>query len=68
MLTVQWSSEAEADLENILRYIAARNPGAAKNFLAEITQLVGQLPQHPMLYRPGRVAGTRELPIRSNYF
>ncbi len=68
MLPVQWSPEAESDLENILRYMAARNPGAAQNFLAEVTRLVGQLPLHPMLYRQGRVTGTRELPLRSNYF
>ena len=26
-----------------------------------------QLPQHPKLYKPGRVKGTREMVVRPNY-
>ena len=67
MLSVQWRSEAEADLETILTYIAERNPTAAYDLLADIEQATSQLPQHPYLYRHGRVAGTRELVVHPNY-
>lgn len=67
MLPVQWLSEAESDLEAILIYIADRNPTAAFDLQDEIEQATSQLPQHPYLYRHGRVAGTRELVVHPNY-
>lgn len=67
MLPVQWLFEAESDLETILIYIADRNPTAAFDLQDEIEQATSQLPQHPYLYRHGRVAGTRELVVHPNY-
>lgn len=67
MLPVSWSAEALADLEQILGYIAERNPAAADRLLAIAADTAERLSEHPYLYRPGRVAGTREAVIHPNY-
>lgn len=67
MLPVNWSAEALSDLEQILGYIADRNPTAADRLLAIATYTAERLSEHPYLYRPGRVAGTREAVIHPNY-
>ncbi len=67
MLPVQWRAEAGADLEDILSYIADRNLSAAEDLNEAIEQATSQLPQHPYLYRLGRVDGTREIVVHPNY-
>ncbi|TSD86323.1 type II toxin-antitoxin system RelE/ParE family toxin [Mycobacterium sp. KBS0706] len=67
MLPVSWSAESFADLEQILGYIAERNPAAADRLLAISAETAERLSEHPYLYRPGRVAGTREGVIHPNY-
>jgi toxin ParE1/3/4 len=67
MLPVEWRAEASADLEDILSYIADRNESAAESLNEAIEQATSQLPQHPDLYRPGRVKGTREIVVHPNY-
>jgi toxin ParE1/3/4 len=44
---------------------ATRNPPSI--FTATSRALFSQLPQHPYLYRLGRVSGTRELVAHPNY-
>jgi toxin ParE1/3/4 len=46
-----------------LEYIAQENPGAAFRLDEEIELQVRQLRDHPMMGRPGRQPGTRELVI-----
>lgn len=67
MLPIQWRAEAQADLTKILDYLAERSQKAAFELYADIDQAVSQLPHHPYLYRPGRVADTRELIVHANY-
>ncbi|MQA40123.1 type II toxin-antitoxin system RelE/ParE family toxin [Rugamonas aquatica] len=67
MLPIRWKTEAQADLATILAYIAERNQQAATDLYNEIDRAVSQLPHHPYLYRPGRVANTREMVAHSNY-
>jgi addiction module RelE/StbE family toxin len=67
MLPVSWNAEALTDLEQILGYIAERNPVAADRLLAVAVHAAEQISEHPYLYRPGRVAGTREAVIHPNY-
>ena len=62
-MTVVWLQPAVADLENIIAYLLERNPQAAVDVYDAIRQQVGQLAEFPLLGRPGRVAGTRELMI-----
>ncbi|MBA5606252.1 type II toxin-antitoxin system RelE/ParE family toxin [Duganella sp. FT3S] len=67
MLPVLWRAEAQADLAAILEFIADHNPQAALDLYSDMERVVSQLPHHPYLYRPGRVAGTRELVAHPNY-
>lgn len=62
-----WSSRAVGDLLAILEYIAEDNPDAAQALRDEILRKVDRLGVQPKLYRPGRVAGTREMVVRPNY-
>ncbi len=51
----------------IIAYIADDNPDAAQRLKDDIEARTSRLAEHPKLYRAGRVAGTREMVVRSNY-
>lgn len=67
MLTLVWREEALDDLEAVLGYIADRDARAALKLNADIEACAVRLPEHPFLYRPGRVTGTREAVVHPNY-
>jgi toxin ParE1/3/4 len=67
MLRVRWRPDARFKLAKIIEYIAERNDVAASKLQDEIERVTSQLPQHPYLYRAGRVAGTREIIVHYNY-
>ncbi len=67
MLRLVWGAEALADLERIVGYIADRNLFAAERLQDAIEHTAEQLPNHPYLYRPGRVPRTREAVVHPNY-
>lgn len=58
---------AAADRDGIIDYIAQDNPVAAIELGDAIDRRVAQLPDHPKLYRVGRVRGTREMVVHPNY-
>lgn len=66
-MIVEWRPEAVADLWEILDYIDERNPQAAEGLYAEIERATSALPEHPYLYRLGRVLNTREIIVHPNY-
>ncbi|MEN5032460.1 MULTISPECIES: type II toxin-antitoxin system RelE/ParE family toxin [unclassified Pseudomonas] len=66
-MIVDWRPEAVADLWEILEYIDERNPQAAEELYAEIERATSALPEHPYLYRLGRVLNTREIIVHPNY-
>lgn len=67
MLRLEWKATAVADLIVIVDYISDDNPDAAQALKGEIGAKVSRLREHPRLYRVGRVEGTREMVVRSNY-
>jgi toxin ParE1/3/4 len=67
MHTLEWRPKASADLLAIVAYIAADNPAAAQELKNSIEGKVAALAEHPKLYRPGRIKGTRELVAHPNY-
>lgn len=67
MRRLEWRWPARADLLSIIGYIADDNPIAAQRVKDDIEAKVADLPDHPLIYRAGRVAGTREMVVRSNY-
>ncbi|HEX8644295.1 MAG TPA: type II toxin-antitoxin system RelE/ParE family toxin [Allosphingosinicella sp.] len=67
MLKLVWRETALDDLDEILDYIAERDPAAADRLHAEIDKCAGTLPLLPRKHRLGRVAGTREAVVHPNY-
>ncbi|MDO8378463.1 type II toxin-antitoxin system RelE/ParE family toxin [Phenylobacterium sp.] len=64
---LEWREAARADLLAIVDYISDDNPDAAQRLKDEIEDKASKMADRPKLYRPGRVAGTREMVIRPNY-
>lgn len=67
MLPVVWRKSARAGLLEIIRYIANEDPQAARQLKERLESAVLPLSEHPYLYRPGRVPGTREIVVHPNY-
>lgn len=67
MGAVRWSDEAERDLAQILDFIGEQNSAAADRMQALFSQAVKSLRDHPLIYREGRVSGTREIVVHPNY-
>ena len=66
MPILEWRETARADLLAIVDYISDDNPDAAQRLKDDIEAKAAKLPEHPKLYRAGRVPGTREMVVRSN--
>jgi toxin ParE1/3/4 len=64
---LRWLEAAHADLLAIIDYISDNNPDAAQQLKDDIEAKAAKLPEFPKLYRPGRVEGTREMIVWSNY-
>jgi toxin ParE1/3/4 len=64
-MEVRWSPEAAADFTTIVRYIRQDNPSAALRVARAIYNAIAQLNTFPNRGRPGKIDGTRELPLTS---
>lgn len=67
MLTVKWTDEARNELYALIRFIAEQNPFAAESLMQRIEESVLPATEHPYLFRPGRIPGTREIVAHPNY-
>lgn len=67
VLALEWRQTARADLLAIIDYISDDNPEAAQRLKDDIEANAARLPEHPKLYRAGRIAGTREMVVQTNY-
>ena len=64
MHTVQWTQQAEADLDGILEYYLDRaGLRVVQGIYSRIKEQVGSLTMSPHRCRPSRVAGTKEYVI-----
>ena len=66
-MRIEWRPEARAELWQIIDYIGDRHLVAASELYQAIEAATSALPQHPYLYRFGRVPGTREIVVHPNY-
>lgn len=66
-LQLHWRASARNDLASLIRFIANENPHAARQMKALIEASVLPAPDHPYLFRTGRVPGTREIVAHPNY-
>lgn len=62
-MRIQWSVNAQAQLQAAHEYVAEDNQRAALRQSEAIVSAIEQLVHFPEMGRPGRVAGTRELVI-----
>jgi toxin ParE1/3/4 len=67
VLTLVWRASALDDLEQIISYIAEHDLSAAERLQQAIETCAERLPDHPFMYRTGRVPGTREAVVHPNY-
>ncbi|OAV63732.1 Toxin RelE2 [Bacteroidales bacterium Barb4] len=67
MLPIVWLASASRNLADIVGFIAQDNPAAARKLKTQIEASVLPTAEHPYVFRPGRVAGTRELVAHPNY-
>ncbi|MDR2884081.1 MAG: type II toxin-antitoxin system RelE/ParE family toxin [Deferribacteraceae bacterium] len=64
---ISWHQEALDDLSAIIDYISDDNPAAAQLLKDEILAKINNLLRFPYIYKPGRVEGTREMVVTTNY-
>lgn len=62
-LRIRWLRTALLNLDAEAPYIAAEDPVADRLVVTRILDAVSLLAHHPAMGRPGRVPGTRELPV-----
>lgn len=62
-----WTAEALADHDDIIGYIADRNPDAAERLKSAFDRYANQLLEFPLMHRSGRVDGTREAIVHPNF-
>lgn len=62
-----WTSHAKANLREIVSYIGADNPAAARKVKSRIESLAAHLIRQPFMGRPGAIPGTREAIPHPNY-
>ncbi|MDR0827141.1 MAG: type II toxin-antitoxin system RelE/ParE family toxin [Desulfovibrio sp.] len=67
MPVVDWRETAREDLLAIVTYIMDDNIEAAQRLKDDIEKNVAELIHNPRMYKRGRVAGTREMIVRTNY-
>ena len=66
-MRVIWASAAEQDRADIIEFISLDNPIAAVMMDELFAEVALRLEQHPLLGKPGRISGTRELIPHANY-
>ena len=66
-MKVIWTAEAEQDRQDVCDYIAADNPSAAARIDELFGIAAGRLAEFPLVGKPGKIAGTRELVPHENY-
>lgn len=64
-MDVFWLEAAIADIEEIIAYIEADNPAAARHGASGLYDAATRLGSHPRIGRRGRNRGTRELVVPS---
>lgn len=66
-MRVLWTLSAEQDRADIVEFIAQDNPRAAIDLDERFGAVVARLAEHPLMGRPGRIPGTRELIPHASY-
>lgn len=65
-MAIRWTRGALRNLQDLLDYIAADNPGRATSFAQELKDKIERLEEFPGLGHAGRLPGTREMVLHVN--
>ena len=66
-LKIIWSVRSREQVNDLIAYIAEHDIQAALNLRKRLEEVVLPLAEHPYMFRPGRVPGTREIVAHANY-
>lgn len=66
-MKLTWSKLAINDREAIMDFIARRHPRAAIALDDQFEAAARRASEHPLMHKPGRLDGTREIVIRRHY-
>lgn len=66
-MLVDWRPRARRRLQSIYDYIQEQSPAAADFVFETIIEAAAAIPDHPYVYREGRVPNTREMVVLPNY-
>ncbi|SAK92078.1 translation repressor RelE [Caballeronia temeraria] len=66
-MRVEWRPRAERRLDKIHEFISKDSIDAADFVQEAILAAAATLPDHPLVYRQGRVPNTREMVVLPNY-
>lgn len=66
-LVIKWRPRARKDYETIIDGLRANYPPAADALVDLMKSKLNQLISFPKMYKPGRVKGTHEMPLKPNY-
>ena len=66
-MKVIWASSAEQDRADIIEFISLDNPIAAIHMDELFAEAALRLEEHPLIGKPGRILGTREVIPHTNY-
>jgi addiction module RelE/StbE family toxin len=66
-MLVDWRPRARRRLQSIYDYIEEQSPAAADFVFETIIEAAAAIPDHPYVYREGRVPNTREMVVLPNY-
>ena len=62
-MRIRWLRAALRNLDEEASYIATDDPVAAAKVVERVLGAVASLAEHPVIGRPGRIPGTRELVV-----
>jgi len=65
---VRWTPVALRDLNHAYDYIARERPSAALGIIQHVERALDALVLYPLIGRPGRITGTRELSMANTPF
>lgn len=66
-MKVIWAASAEQDRADIIEFISLDNPIAAIHMDELFAEAALRLEEHPLIGKPGRIPGTREVIPHANY-
>ncbi len=67
MARIRWTADARVRYRTLIDHISKHNPSASKKIAARIRHVLEHAAQRPLMFRMGRVPGTREAVAHPNY-